>query len=191
MSASMSLVPSARVEGVIIFLRGEKVILDADLARLYEVETRALLQAVKRNSARFPADFMFRLSHKECASLRKLGRRQPAWGGSRYRPFAFTEHGVAMLSAVLRSSRAIHVSLVIVRTFVRLREILSSHEHLARRIGDLERSTQAQFQAVFTVLNELSDPVEKKKEPIGFRVTRRTPDSSRSDSARRRSRRAG
>ena len=154
---------SQKIEGV----RGHKVMLDFDLARLYAVETKILNKAVKRNIARFPDDFMFELSEEEFASLRfQFGTSR--WGGRRYRPYAFTEQGVAMLSSVLRSGRAVNVNIEIMRAFVRLRAMLSSHEDLARMLAALEKKYDAQFKVVFDAIRELMTPPQPKRRPIGF-----------------------
>jgi hypothetical protein len=162
----VALVPE-RVERAILLLRGHKVILDADLAALYDVETKALKRAVKRNLARFPADFMFELDDDELQNLRyQFGTSR--WGGRRYRPYAFTEHGVAMLSSVLRSQRAVRVNIEIVRAFVRLRTLLASHEGLARKLADLEKKYDANFKVVFDAIRQLMTPPEPSRRPIGF-----------------------
>ena len=154
----------------ILMLRGERVMLDADLAELYGVETKALTRAVRRNLARFPSDFMFTLTAEEHANLRRqFGTSRRDWGGRRYPPYAFTEHGVAMLSAVLRAPRAIEVSIEIVRAFVRLREMLSTHADLARKLAALEKKYDAQFRVVFDAIRDLMTPPEKPKREIGFR----------------------
>jgi hypothetical protein len=153
-----------------ILLRGERVMLDADLAALYEVETRSLLQAVKRNAARFPPDFMFQLTDDEAAILRsQTGISSAGHGGRRYPPYAFTEHGVAMLSAVLRSDRAVQVSIEIVRAFFRLRAMLAGNADLARKLAALERKYDAQFKVVFDAIRDLMAPSSKARRPIGFR----------------------
>jgi len=166
-----NIVPVTNIESRIFLIRGEKVMLDEDLAGLYDVETRTLVQAVKRNITRFPGDFMFQLTQEEFAVLRsqlvtsKLGGR----GGRRYLPYAFTEQGVAMLSSVLRSERAILVNIEIMRAFVRLRQMLASNTELARKLEALERKYDAQFKVVFDAIRELMTPSEpKKKRPIGF-----------------------
>ena len=139
------LIPAERIERSILLLRGQKVMLDSDLAELYGVETKTLNRAVKRNLDRFPADFMFRLSADEVEALRfqfgtlKLGRGQHR----KYLPYAFTEQGVAMLSSVLRSQRAVQVNIAIMRAFVRLREILATHKDLALRLDELEEEGRA------------------------------------------------
>lgn len=152
----------------ILVIRGQKVMLSTHLAELYEVEPRALVQAVKRNIDRFPEDFMFQLDNQEIASL-KSQFVISSWGGRRAAPYAFTEQGVAMLSTVLRSERAIHVNIEIMRAFVRLRQILASNAELARKLAALERKYDAQFKVVFDAIRELMAPVTpKKKRPIGF-----------------------
>ncbi|PYS57368.1 MAG: DNA-binding protein, partial [Acidobacteria bacterium] len=150
---------AVQVERRILLIRGQKVMLDADLAELYGVPTKSLNLAVKRNAERFPEDFMFQLTGDEAAGLRfhfetsKSGR-----GGRRYRPYAFTEQGVAMLSSVLRSLRAVQVNIAIMRTFVRLREMLLSHADLARKLAALENKYDAQFKVVFDAIRELMQP---------------------------------
>jgi hypothetical protein len=152
-------------------IRGHRVILDSDLAELYEVEIKVLNQAVKRNIARFPDDFMFQLTAEEAARLRsqivtlKAGRGEHR----KYLPYAFTEQGVAMLSSVLHSDRAVHVNIEIMRAFVRLRQMLASNVELARKLASLERKYDAQFKVVFDAIRELMTPPEpNKKRPIGF-----------------------
>jgi len=138
MKNSQALIPREIIEQKIYFIRGQKVMLDSDLARLYEVATFNLNKAVKRNLDRFPQDFMFQLSAKEFESLRfHFGISKPGRGGRRYPPYAFTEQGVAMLSSVLNSKRAVQVNIEIMRAFVRLREILSTHKDLARKLEEL------------------------------------------------------
>jgi hypothetical protein len=134
-----SLIPIERIERSILLIRDQKVMLDKDLADLYGVETRTLTQAVKRNITRFPDDFMFQLSKDEFAALRSRSAAPGQWGGRRYPPYAFTEQGVAMLSSVLRSARAIDVNVEIMRAFVRLRHMIASHEQLARKLTALEK----------------------------------------------------
>jgi len=159
-----------RIERAILVLRGHKVMLDADLAALYEVSTKVLLQAVKRNLERFPADFMFQLNAEEFQVLRSqfVTSKAPGRGGRRYAPYAFTEQGVAMLSTVLNSPRAVAVNIEIMRAFVRLRLLLASNKELARRLDALEAKTDAQFAAVFEAIRQLMTPPEPKKRPIGF-----------------------
>jgi hypothetical protein len=152
----------------IVMLRGERVLLDADLAELYGVETKTLNRAVKRHRDRFPHDFMFQLTGEEAGNLRyQIGTS--SWGGRRYLPQAFTEQGVAMLSSVLHSKRAVMVNVEIMRAFVRLRRILATHADLARKLAALEKRYDAQFRAVFDAIRELMAPPEpSKKRPIGF-----------------------
>lgn len=166
-----TVVPLERITESILWLRGQKVMLDADLADLYEVEIKALNQAVKRNSGRFPLDFMFQLTTEEFECLRSqfvtlnTGRGQHR----KYLPYAFTEQGVAMLSSVLHSERAILVNIEIMRTFVKLRQLLTSNAELARKLAVLESKYDAQFKAVFDAIRELMRPPESgRKRPIGF-----------------------
>jgi len=150
-------IPAEHIERAIVLMRGERVMLDADLAKLYMVETRMLLQAVKRNSERFPPDFAFQLTRQEFQNLRsQVGIA--SWGGRRYPPYAFTEHGVAMLSSVLHSPRAIQVNIAIMRAFVRLRETLALHKELASRLADLERKIASHdegIRALFEAIRQL------------------------------------
>jgi hypothetical protein len=157
-----------RITQAILLIRSHKVMLDSDLAELYGVATKVLIQAVKRNIDRFPDDFMFQLTEQEFGNLRSQFVTS-SWGGRRYPPYAFTEQGVAMLSSVLRSERAIHVNIEIMRAFVRLRRMLASNAELARKLAVLERKYDAQFKVVFDAIRELMTPPEpKKKRPIGF-----------------------
>jgi len=168
---TQALVPPGRIERRIIVVRGENVLLDEDLARMYEVETRALVQAVKRNAKRFPPDFMFQLSREELETLRaRLGTPTPGRGGRRYLPHAFTEQGVAMLASVLRSDRAVHVNIEIVRAFVRLRRLAGSVTELRRKVDALEQQYDTQFRVVFDAIRELmAPPAAGEKRRIGFR----------------------
>ena len=167
----LSLIPVERIENSIYYLRGEKVMLDVDLAKLYGVPTKVLNQAVKRQANRFPVDFMFQLSADEEAALRsqtvtsKQGR-----GGRRYPPYAFTEQGVAMLSSVLNSERAVLVNIEIMRAFVRLRQMLASNEELARKLATMEKKYDAQFKVVFDAIRQLMQPPAPKRRPIGFQT---------------------
>ena len=163
-------IPTEAIERRILLIRGHKVMLDADLAKLYDVTTFNLNKAVKRNRDRFPADFLLQLTKQEWADLRFQSgmSRTPAWGGRRYPPYAFTEQGVAMLSSVLRSHRAVQVNIEIMRAFVRLRQILASHKDLARRLDGLERKYNSQFKAVFDAIRELMEPPAKPRPKIGF-----------------------
>lgn len=166
-----AIVPAALISQKIFFVRGTRVMLDADLARLYAVSTKNLNKAVKRNASRFPSDSMFQLSSKELHSLRfQAGTSKTGRGGRRYAPYVFTEQGVAMLSSVLRSSRAVQINVAIMRTFVRLREMLATHEELRRKIDAMEKRYDARFQAVFdTIRQMLATPVPARK-PIGFQA---------------------
>ena len=165
-----SLIPARRIEKAILLIRKQKVMLDADLATLYGVETRVLVQAVKRNLGRFPDDFMFQLSREEFTVLRSQNVTSSDWGGRRYPPYAFTEQGVAMLSSVLRSQRAIQVNIEIMRAFIRLRQMLASHVELAQKLDALEKKYDAQFKEVFEAIRQLMAPPEPKRRPIGFRT---------------------
>jgi hypothetical protein len=166
MAAEVS-VPPERIERAIYLIRGHKVMLDRDLAELYGVETFNLNKAVKRNIERFPSHFMFQLTFQEFTHLRfQFGMSR--WGGRRTPPYAFTEQRVAMLSSVLHSKRAIQVNIAIMDTFVRLRQILSSHEALARKLAALEKKYDAQFKVVFDAIHELMKPAEPKRQRIGF-----------------------
>jgi phage regulator Rha-like protein len=172
MASQKSIIPSAFISQKIFFVRGTRVMLDADLARLYGVATKNLNKAVRRNANRFPSDFMFQLSSKEMKILRfQMGTSKGVRGGRRYAPYAFTEQGIAMLSSVLRSSRAVQVNVAIVRTFVRLREMLTTHEELRRKIDAMEKRYDARFQAVFdTIRQMLATPFPAKK-AIGFHAS--------------------
>jgi hypothetical protein len=168
-TSNSALVPVRRIEQAIMQIRGHKVMLDADLAALYGVETKALVRAVKRNIERFPDDFMFQLTLDEFRNLRCQFGTSNIRGGRRYPPYAFTEQGVAMLSSVLRSKRAVQVNVEIMRTFVRLRRILAENAGLARRLDELEKKYDVQFKVVFDVIRQLMQPPAPKKKPIGFR----------------------
>ena len=160
-----------KIEDKILLMRGQRVMLDADLAELYNVETKVLNRAVKRNAARFPDDFMFQLSESEFQNLRCQSGTSSLYGGRRYYPFAFTEQGVAMLSTVLHSDRAIKVNIEIMRVFVKLRKLLSTHEELARKVGELEKKMKGQdgeIKLIFATINTMLHPAVKKKRQIGF-----------------------
>lgn len=175
MAGEKSLIPIDRIEKAILLMRKQKVMLDADLAELYGVETRVLVQAVKRNPGRFPEDFMFQLSKEEADFLRsqivtlEKGRGQH----SKYLPYAFTEQGVAMLSSVLHSQRAIQVNIEIMRAFIRLRQMLSTHIDLARKLDALEKRYDSQFKQVFDAIRQLMTRPEPQKRPIGFRTNKK------------------
>jgi hypothetical protein len=157
-----------RILRSIIIVRGQKVILDRDIAELYEVPTKALIQAVKRNVARFPSDFMFQLSTREFKNLRSQFVTSSLWGGRRTAPYAFTEQGVAMLSSVLRSRRAIAVNVEVMRAFVRLREMIAEYAQLRHRIDELEHRTDGQFEVVFDAIRALMGSDKKPKRRIGY-----------------------
>jgi ORF6N domain len=149
--------------------------LDADLAFLYGVSTKRLNEQVRRNRSRFPDDFMFQLTAEEVRSLRsQFATSKQGRGGRRYAPLVFTEQGIAMLSTVLNSERAIQVNIEIMRAFVRLREMIATHKELARKLEPLEKRYDAQFKVVFDAIRELMKPPESKKRKIGFLVKERT-----------------
>jgi hypothetical protein len=186
MSVAASLIPIERIQQVIYLLRGEKVMLDADLAMLYGVEARSLNQAVARNLERFPPDFMFRLTEEEFESIRShfvtafsevssdssqtvMSSRRHR--GRTYRPYAFTEQGVAMLSSVLRSRRAVEVNVAVMRAFVALRRLLSDNAALAKKLDELDRKVTGQdvaIRSLFDAIRQLMAPPEKPKREIGF-----------------------
>jgi ORF6N domain len=174
--AKYSLIPVERIENAILLIRGQKVLLDRDLAALYGVSTGNLNRAVKRNMERFPGDFMFQLTIEEARNLRcQSGISSSGYGGRRYLPFAFTEQGVAMLSSVLRSKQAIQVNVAIMRAFVRLREMLALHKELARKLSELEEKIEGHdtaIQSLFEAIRQLMSPdeTEKTKPEIGFHV---------------------
>jgi hypothetical protein len=159
--------PIELIESRIFVLRGKRIMLDRDLAHLYGVETRVLNQAVRRNLDRFPTDFMFSLTREEIMNLSHLVTSPTI----KHAPhvYAFTEQGIAMLSSVLKSKRAVQANIAIMRAFVKLRVMISSHKDLARRLDALERRYDAQFRAVFDVIRQLMTPPETKKKKIGFR----------------------
>jgi hypothetical protein len=194
--SDLSPVPVVNVDHSIFLVRGQKVMLDSELAYLYGVETKILNQMVKRNTMRFPEDFMFQLTLEETDIVLKsqivtscdkkshnllsyrtnlrsqfvTSSSKEAWGGRRYRPYAFTEQGIAMLSSVLNSPRAIAVNIEIMRAFVRLRQLIASHADLARKLAALEKKYDAQFKIVFDAIRELMTPITPadKKREIGF-----------------------
>jgi len=173
MQNNTSLIPLERIGSAIRLVRGQKVLLDNDLARLYGVETRGLNQAVKRNAERFPEDFMFQLSPDEAeAWLRSRSQFVILKRGEnlKYRPYAFTEQGVAMLSSVLHSDRAVRVNIEIMRAFVQLRQMLASNAELARKLETLEKKYDAQFKVVFDAIRQLMSPPARPKREIGFHV---------------------
>ena len=171
------------IASAIFFLRGQKVMLDAHLAALYGVETKALTRAVGRNIARFPSDFMFQLSSQEFANLRRQFGTS-SWGGLRYLPFAFTEQGIAMLSSVLNSRVAIRVNIQIVRVFMRMRELIITHKDIFIKLEQLEQRLLKQdqkvkkhdeeIQTIFNLLKELLHPVVVPRKRIGFKIGKET-----------------
>jgi len=172
---SKAIIPVKHIENKIILIRGQKVMLDSDLAFLYGVETRVLIQAVKRNIGRFPSDFVFQLSKVECKFLRSqfvISKPPVGRGGRRYLSYAFTEQGVAMLSSVLKSPQAVMVNVEIMRAFVRLRRLLASNAELARKLDKLEKKYNRKFAVVFEAIRQLMasppepEPLPRRK--IGF-----------------------
>ena len=178
MRKDVTLIPPERIEQSILLIRGQKVMLDRDLARLYAVETRVLNQAVRRNIGRFPKDFMFLLTRHEIMRISQIviSSDHPGIQTLKFSKsvMAFTEHGVAMLSSVLTSPKAVQVNIQIMRTFSKLREIMSRHKDLAGRLDELEKKYDAQFKIVFEAIRQLMTPPEPepppKKRPIGFLV---------------------
>ncbi len=161
--------PAERIVSKIYFIRNSKVMLDRDLAELYEVETGQLKRAVRRNIERFPPDFMFEMSKKELEDWRcQFGTSNGDKMGLRYSPMAFTEQGVAMLSSVLRSKRAIQVNVQIMRAFTQLRQMLSTHKDLKRKIEEMEEKYDEQFRIVFEAIKQLIETEGKSKRKIGF-----------------------
>ena len=182
-NSSVTPAPQPHIARHILLFREQRVMLDADLADLYGVETKVLVQAMKRNLERFPADFMFQLSAEEFSNLRsQLVTSSSGYGGRRYAPYAFTEQGVAMLSSVLKSPRAIAINIEIMRAFVQVRAALATHQDLAKQLSELQdkteslamshetfsRNTRHQLKQVFDTLRELMTPPEPAKRPIGF-----------------------
>lgn len=174
--------PRPKVESLIYLIRGHKVMLSHDLAALYGVETRVLVQAVRRNADRFPEDFMFHLTWEETGRVKPSSSDEKTktilrsqsvilrWGEHhKYRPYAFTEQGVAMLSSVLRSKQAVHVNIEIMRAFVRLRGLLASHADLAKRLSELESKYDEQFRVVFDAIRDLMRVDDAPRPQIGFR----------------------
>lgn len=163
------IIPVEKIHKAIYLIRGQKVMLSIDLAKLYGVEPRVLVQAVKRNAVRFPRDFMYQLAAKEVMNL-KSQIVTSSWGGVRARPYAFTEQGVAMLSSVLNSPRAIQVNITIMRAFVDLRQTLTTNAKLAAKLQEMEKKYDGQFRAVFAALRELMNPPEPPRKKIGFQL---------------------
>ncbi len=173
MKRSDSIIPVERIEKAILVIRGQKVMLDRDLAELYGVETKQLKRAVRRNRSRFPSDFMFELTKEEQGSLRCHFGTLKRGQHSKYREIAFTEQGVAMLSSILRSGRAIEVNIAIMRVFVRLQEMMATHKELATMLKELEGRIQQhdeQIVAIFEAIRQLMTPPETPRKRIGFEV---------------------
>ncbi len=167
----MKIIPQEIIQNKIFLIRGKKVMLDSDLAELYGVPTKSLNLAIKRNITRFPDDFMFRLTRAETKSLRfQIETSKKGRGGRRYLPYVFTQEGIAMLSSVLHSERAIQVNIQIMRAFVKLRELMASHKKLKEKIETMEKKYNYQFKIVFDAIKRLLEPPEKPKNPIGFHV---------------------
>ena len=175
MNKSLAVIPVERVEQTIRWIRDEKVILDADLAKLYGVSTKRLNEQVKRNRERFPEDFMFQLTIEEARSTQRLRSQFATLKRGqhlKYRPLAFTEHGALMAANVLASKTAIAASVEVVRAFVRLRQMAASNEELARKLEELEKKYDRQFKVVFDAIRQLMNPPSIKIKPIGFRPKR-------------------
>ncbi len=170
MSDTLVLVPIEMIENKILLIRGKKVMLDRDLAALYGVKTHVLNQAVKRNLKRFPNDFIFQLTAAEakCLISQIVISKKEGRGGLRKTPYVFTEQGVAMLSGVLNSDRAIAVNIQIMRTFTKLREMLSSHQELRKKIEEMEKNYDTKFKVIFDVIRKLLQEEESPKKRIGF-----------------------
>jgi hypothetical protein len=168
------IVPSERIEKAILVIRRQKVILDSDLAEVYDVETRRLNEQVRRNIDRFPQDFMFQLSPEEFANLKShFAISSSIWGGRRKLPLAFTEHGVIMAASVLNTPRAVEMSVFVVRAFVRLRALLSTHKDLAQKLTDLEKKLATHDEQIFDIvkaIRQLMTPPIKPKRKIGFQL---------------------
>jgi hypothetical protein len=167
--SKLPILKESNLASLIYFIRGEKVMLDTDLAKLYDVETRVLKQAVRRNLDRFPKDFMFELTDEEIDSMvsQSVIPSKQIFGGAK--PFAFTEQGIAMLSSVLNSSIAIQVNIAILRTFVKLRQLLIDHKDLADKIESLEQKYDEQFRIIFTALHQMLQEKSKPRPKIGFK----------------------
>ena len=170
MSKDSNIIPAERIERHIYLIHGQKVMLDCDLAGLYEIPTKALKQAARRNADRFPSDFMFQLTRQEVTNLRsQIVTSSLTWGGHRYLPLVFSEQGVAMLSSVLHSPRAVQVNIAIMRVFVHLRKLLADHAEVARKLQEHD----AQIQTLFDVVRRLLNPPTASPKQIGFHVRER------------------
>ncbi|MFA5802229.1 MAG: ORF6N domain-containing protein [Thermoleophilia bacterium] len=175
-----TIIPVERIEASIFYVRGQRVMLDVALAKLYQVETRVLLQAVKRNIERFPEDFMFEMTREEAQASRSQSATLKRGEHLKYLPHAFTEQGVAMLSSVLRSKRAIQVNIEIMRAFVQMKKMLSSYEDLTRKLDALEKKYDVQFSAVFDAIRQLMEPPKPKKKQVGFHWVEESGESASS-----------
>ncbi len=165
-------IPDDNILSKIYFIRGQKVMLDRDLAELYDVETKRLKESVRRNMERFPDDFMFELSSEEFENLRSQFASS-SWGGERYQPFVFTEQGVAILSSVLNSKQAIEVNIRIIRLFTKMRKVLSTHKDILLKLEQLERKTNksdADIQLIFEALKQLLNPPNPSRKKIGYKI---------------------
>ena len=163
------MLPAERIEQAILLVRGEKVMLDADLASLYRVTTGQLVRAVSRNKQRFPSDFAYQLTAQEFTRLKcQIGISNIGRGGRRTRPWVFTEHGIAMLSSVLHSERAVAINIEIMRAFIRLRRLLATHEELARRLDELEQKYDKQFASVFEAIRQMMEPPKVEPREMGY-----------------------
>jgi phage regulator Rha-like protein len=169
-SPTSAMIPATAISHRIYFVRKTRIMLDADLAQLYGVTTKNLNKAVKRNADRFPADFMFQLKPREMQFLKFQSgtSSRTNHGGRRYKPYAFTEHGVAMLSSVLHSDRAVQVNIAIMRAFLQLRAMLATHEDLRRKINEMEKRYDSKFHAVFSTLRQMLETPIPSKRQIGF-----------------------
>jgi hypothetical protein len=169
---TQTIVPADMIESRILLIRGCRIMLDSDLAELYQVSTKRLNEQVKRNRHRFPTDFMFQVTPEEVQNLRsQIATSSRGHGGRRYLPFAFTEHGAVMLASVLNSPVAVEASIQVVRVFIRLREVLATHKELARKLAELERQVETHDEnitALFEAIHQLMKPPERPRKQIGF-----------------------
>ncbi|PWU01257.1 MAG: DNA-binding protein [Bacteroidetes bacterium] len=165
------------IRSLVIWVRGERVLLDFSLATLYGVETKELNQAVKRNPERFPPDFMFQLTDKEWEDLRSQNVTS-SWGGRRYNPYVFTEQGIAMLSGVLKSSKAIEVNILIMRAFVAIRRVMDENQELRKRIDGMELKYDGNFAIIFEAIGSLLPSISQVRNPIGFKANRSNSDNN-------------
>ncbi len=171
MSKNLNIIPIEKANRAIILLRGEKVMLDTDLAILYGIDTKILNQAVKRNLERFPKEFMFQINQKEKNLIVETCEHLQFLKFSPYLPYAFTEHGAVMLSSILKSPTAVKASIQVVKAFVQLREIINTHKDLAKKLEEMEGKYDKQFRVVFDAIRQLMNPIEpaEKRKPIGYK----------------------